>query len=479
MATMITAECINCGACEPECPNTAIYQGGVEWELNGVTHPPLSEDLFYIVPEKCTECVGFHDREACAVVCPVDVCIPNPDIPETEEVLIARSKVLHPEAEFPPPFPSRFRSAEGQDAGVATAEAAPPAETAAPSPSAQAVKPAPETPPAAPTVAPQTAPTKPAAAASAPPRVEKPLSPPKVAAAAKPAPLAEKSFAGELGLSFEEASVLLTAARGGKLSSKKLMLVLVQPLLGALPFEQKRTLERAIDDRRYFTAAGATGLNVLNNLILYPLVLAALGAIFLDRLVFSEQLNSLIFLGMTIAGLEAIWRMREGFRGRPANEAVYRAACYGLFLGPLMAPLVGWVRPVSQQGSIGQDGFADPRFGEKIERERRYGQVYRVQEENNGFRVEVEFPRWVPPSAIKEELGIPDEMPDYEYDLRLQDGSFVVSGRITDPNIRKVAAVSPAFPPDFTTRIKLPSHVAGFRHRFQDKTLEVALLKKL
>ncbi|HKX52102.1 MAG TPA: 4Fe-4S binding protein, partial [Candidatus Binatia bacterium] len=27
MATMITNECINCGACEPECPNNAISQG--------------------------------------------------------------------------------------------------------------------------------------------------------------------------------------------------------------------------------------------------------------------------------------------------------------------------------------------------------------------------------------------------------------------------------------------------------------------
>ena len=58
MATMITSECINCGACEPECPNTAIYQGGVEWQaLDGAMHPALSNDIFYIVPEKCTECV--------------------------------------------------------------------------------------------------------------------------------------------------------------------------------------------------------------------------------------------------------------------------------------------------------------------------------------------------------------------------------------------------------------------------------------
>ena len=93
MATMITSECINCGACEPECPNTAIYQGGVEWQaLDGAMHPALSNDIFYIVPEKCTECVGFHDHEACAAVCPVDCCVPNPDIPETHEVLLARAR---------------------------------------------------------------------------------------------------------------------------------------------------------------------------------------------------------------------------------------------------------------------------------------------------------------------------------------------------------------------------------------------------
>ena len=38
MAIMITEECINCGACEPECPNTAIYEGGVNWELAGKSY---------------------------------------------------------------------------------------------------------------------------------------------------------------------------------------------------------------------------------------------------------------------------------------------------------------------------------------------------------------------------------------------------------------------------------------------------------
>ena len=101
MATIITEECINCGACEPECPNTAIYEGAMEWELGGKTNPPIDNDLYYIVPEKCTECVGFFDQEQCAAVCPVDCCIPDTNYPETEELLLERARVMHPDKEVP------------------------------------------------------------------------------------------------------------------------------------------------------------------------------------------------------------------------------------------------------------------------------------------------------------------------------------------------------------------------------------------
>ncbi len=97
---MITEECINCGACEPECPNTAIYAGGAQWEMNGDKHDALSNDFFYIVPEKCTECVGHFDTEQCAVVCPVDCCVADPNLVETEEELFNRAKVLHPDRAF-------------------------------------------------------------------------------------------------------------------------------------------------------------------------------------------------------------------------------------------------------------------------------------------------------------------------------------------------------------------------------------------
>src|SRR5260370_41691842 len=109
MSTVITEERINCGACEPECPNTAIYEGGAQCELDGRTSPAIKEDIYYIVPDKCTESVGFFDQEQSAAVCPVDCCIPDPAIPETEEVLIERAKVFHPEQNFGADYPSRFR----------------------------------------------------------------------------------------------------------------------------------------------------------------------------------------------------------------------------------------------------------------------------------------------------------------------------------------------------------------------------------
>lgn len=114
MAIIITDECINCGACEPECPNTAIYEAGAEWAIaDGTTvkgsytledgsstsadakHNPISDEVYYIVPDKCTECTGFHEEPQCAAVCPVDCCVPDPDREESEDVLLERKEKLH------------------------------------------------------------------------------------------------------------------------------------------------------------------------------------------------------------------------------------------------------------------------------------------------------------------------------------------------------------------------------------------------
>ncbi|MHB8415475.1 MAG: 4Fe-4S binding protein, partial [Acidiferrobacteraceae bacterium] len=45
MSRMITDECINCGVCEPECPNDAIS---------------ATSEIYVIDAARCTECVGYH-----------------------------------------------------------------------------------------------------------------------------------------------------------------------------------------------------------------------------------------------------------------------------------------------------------------------------------------------------------------------------------------------------------------------------------
>ncbi|EIM75095.1 ferredoxin [Nitritalea halalkaliphila LW7] len=116
MAIMITDECINCGACEPECPNTAIYEGGIEWNWSGGTQlsgevtllngqevdadqeqEPVSDEFYYIVTDKCTECTGFHEEPQCAAVCPVDCCVDDPDHRESEEQLLQKKVFMHGE----------------------------------------------------------------------------------------------------------------------------------------------------------------------------------------------------------------------------------------------------------------------------------------------------------------------------------------------------------------------------------------------
>jgi ferredoxin len=114
MAIKITEECINCGACEPECPNNAIYEGGVEWAIaDGTTvkgqytlvdgtvvdadqrNAPIAVDTYYIVPSKCTECQGFHEEPQCAAVCPVDCCVPDEMYRETVDELLGKKEKLH------------------------------------------------------------------------------------------------------------------------------------------------------------------------------------------------------------------------------------------------------------------------------------------------------------------------------------------------------------------------------------------------
>jgi len=100
MSLKITEECINCGACQAECPNEAIFAGGDDYEVGGQSKAALSQDFYYIAPEKCTECVPFHNEPMCTSVCPTDACAKDAALAESKEALLAKAKALHPDKQF-------------------------------------------------------------------------------------------------------------------------------------------------------------------------------------------------------------------------------------------------------------------------------------------------------------------------------------------------------------------------------------------
>lgn len=72
MSLKILADvCIDCGVCEPECPNEAITRND---ELA----------VYEIRTDWCTECVGHYEQSQCQAFCPIntDCIITDPDHPE-------------------------------------------------------------------------------------------------------------------------------------------------------------------------------------------------------------------------------------------------------------------------------------------------------------------------------------------------------------------------------------------------------------
>ena len=75
MALKITEVCVNYDVCEPVCPNKAISQGEVVYE---------------IAAQRCTECVGHYDAPQCVEVCPVECIFVDSAHTETPGQLLAK-----------------------------------------------------------------------------------------------------------------------------------------------------------------------------------------------------------------------------------------------------------------------------------------------------------------------------------------------------------------------------------------------------
>ncbi len=63
---IVVEDCINCAACEEDCPTESISKG---------------EDAFTVNAETCTECEDEYPEPKCEEMCPIDGCVVKAETP--------------------------------------------------------------------------------------------------------------------------------------------------------------------------------------------------------------------------------------------------------------------------------------------------------------------------------------------------------------------------------------------------------------
>lgn len=280
--------------------------------------------------------------------------------------------------------------------------------------------------------------------------------------------------------------------------------MLLQPFLGAFSASFKSRLEEMAGNGVVFSAAVSTGINSLINLTLYPLVLFFVALQGQSANLFTSKGNLMIFLGIVFAISEGIYRFKDEFSSTE-EQPRYGAAFYGWILSLVATPLLIGLRaalvtaPTLQRttvpGAVATDGAI---YTDDIkERYRRYGMVNQVSEMADYYRIEIEFPRWVPNSAAKKMYELPDRMPNYDYEVRLSSPYSVdatpvsettvtvqtrlpvdpKTGEMEDPRFEKVVGRTSSFPDGFTSIFPIQGQPVDFHTDYRNRVLEIIVPK--
>ena len=83
MSIIITDDCINCSACEAECPSNAVYpklENDNEKDNLYINNKALvlgyvSYEHYFVNQNLCNNCKGVFDMPRCNSVCPVSCCL--------------------------------------------------------------------------------------------------------------------------------------------------------------------------------------------------------------------------------------------------------------------------------------------------------------------------------------------------------------------------------------------------------------------
>ena len=274
-----------------------------------------------------------------------------------------------------------------------------------------------------------------------------------------------------------------------------LLVLLLQPLLGAFSAGFKTRLEEMAGNAIVFSAGVSSGINALINITLYPLVLFLIGVSGESAGLFANEGNLMIFLGIVIAIVEGVYRFKDEFNST-VEQPRYGAAFYGWIASLVATPvLIGLrsalvVTPTQTRTTVpGSVDTGGTLYSDDVrERYRRYGMVNRITEKASHYEVEIEFPRWVPNSVSKEAYNLPDRMPDYTYEINLSspympdatpapESVLTVQTQLEDPRFAPILGRASSFPNGFTNTLPLSGQPEDFQAVYRDKVLTIVVAK--
>ena len=264
------------------------------------------------------------------------------------------------------------------------------------------------------------------------------------------------------------------------------VVMISQPVLGAFDAKFKNELEEIVNNPKIFSAAISTGINSLINLMLYPLLFFVIAIKVWNINLFSSGGNFAIFLGIGLAVVEGIYRFKEELTTTMSDEQPrYGAALYGWLPSLLARILLSAARTAvsiepdaprsTLPGAVLTDG---PIYQEDVrERYRRYGMVNRADEKADRYIIEIEFPRWVPDCAYKKKYNLPDRMPDYAYQIDIDENTIVVQAKLEDPRFAEVVGRTSSFPLGFRNIFHIEGQPENFQAMCRNKVLQIIVPK--
>lgn len=161
---------------------------------------------------------------------------------------------------------------------------------------------------------------------------------------------------------------------------------------------------------------------------------------------------------------------------KSASEPTARSRSFAVRL------LRGFLRGNQESGGeedrhVAFDGYRGEQYDTKLERDRRYGTVYKLTESANAYLVRLELPRLLPNTSLKQVWHLGEAAPVYDYSAELKHNVLAIQARLRGEALRRLAYISPSYPSGFLTRIELPEPVISIKHRMRGQMIEVMVFK--